>query len=1132
MERRTLLAIIIMVLASTASFTPLASGHVSTNYVISSSVVMPPNAYANVSTGANYVVFAPQSGPGQNQLAAVLNRLGVDASVSGSLWTFSVGNDAVSQMNASLNRLATEYGISFSEELGNPVVYPSLPNFNITQYTNIPFAYTPSVISRAYDFGWALDHGINGTGQTIVIVDAYGDPNIAYDVKSFDAVTGLPALKLSTVYPLGKPGTYNSTWAMETATDVEWAHAMAPGAKIVLAISASPYTSDLQKVVSYAVQNKLGNIISLSWGSAEQNIGASTVATYSQVYAQAASNGITILAASGDYGAFDSQGQLSVEFPASDPFVTGVGGTSLYVLNNKFQQYGWGGTINNQSYGSGGGYSKIFQTPFWQSSPGFSGNKRGVPDVAMVSDKYTGVYVVTGGGQYMVGGTSVATPIWAAVVALMSQYTGYTFHSVNPLLYQIARTGLYNSSFTQIITGTNGYYQNGPYWNPVTGLGTPKVSGLLNASRDIMKGYGEVDVMNGSPNYNATSVYSELHMTLNRSSLIDNGSTYYYDGFYMGQGNYVKFGVVADSTGDSLRAVVSQNDVLVVRNYSMPGGFGGNLDGFALQVSYSPSSLSFSTTGGFYSEIPVILNYSGEMYPSVGTDQLNSETNLTIINNATFADIRTFESGGWHNATYFYAHPYSGSSIAYFSTIESEAASSNLTFYSSSVPYEGGMGNTSLVGPQILYSLNYGYPLKATFRLQGSGTGISWYVNDSLLQSDHFSFPASGGTFTVSANYTGRLGEPETLNRTFEIPSMIYRNLSVNTTLSDFPVVGTAVTVMWFYSYAHPGNSGLPLANSTNHIGAEAYGFRPYSVDSVFPGNVSIVLSPIEVTVSVFVYPGNASVTMDGKQAPGSGGLHSEQVLPDADLKVNASAPGYVNKTLDLRVNPGTNVSIQTILVPENSSYISVSGHITDHLYSYPIAGAMVQLDNSTFVYTNSSGYYILYVLPSRFTVEATADLYKNYSTALNVSADTVLDIQLSPAEISLTSTDLVRITHYFPLLFYFGFLSWKDYSGGNFSSYQIYVSNRVDFLNAAVTTVSSQNTSYRFLTGLVPGHTYYVSVVLRLSNDQVYQSQVVKITYENPVYLGLNLVILGGIAFYGFVAYRVFRKKDREIRQ
>ncbi len=1083
---------------------------------------------SSFSQQANFTVYVP-SNPYDIAVADnAMSHIGINPHKFGLLWTFSIPGALAHSVDRTLRSLTFNSGIDFFYNKNQTVVNPSLNYSYVGQNINIPFAFTPSVLSRAYNFTWPIAHGINGTGITIGIVDAYGNPNIRYDLKAFDAVNGLPPLNLSINYPNGVPASYNATWAMETSTDVEWAHALAPAARIVLLVSTSAYTNELQNTVSYAVSNHLANILSLSWGSPETGMSANSELIYSKVYSQAASEGISVLAASGDTGAY-SGSKLSVDFPASDPNVTSVGGTSLYAVNNRFQQSGWGGVVNGQSYGSGGGYSTVFNTPYWQSAKGYNGTKRGVPDVAMDANKYTGVYVISSGGQYIVGGTSVATPIWADVVALIEQNAGVHLPSINPLLYQIARTQLYNSSFTQIVSGTNGYYLNSPNWNPVTGLGTPRVASLINASKNLLDGYGGFALFNGTSSYNATSISASLNLTPNQESMANNGTTFYYVGFYDSSRNYVRFGVTLNSTGESLMLVLAQSGRQYTKTYSMPPGLSEKLNLFNVGISIDPYAVTVTTSDGFTRSVPAFLNFSGGMHPMLGSSQFESQTNLTVISPGTFSSISISNGSSSFSPRYAYFEHYDYIDSGTYSTIDATYSGDQIQFYTSDKAENPLLGSIEQPAPEITYQQSYGYPSQVTFSLSGISGTVSWALGNVSHNSNVFDV-RNGGSFTVNATYTSS-GVLHSVTRNITLPDIHLANVSVNYTINgtDFP--GTEITALYFYNYAYSGpGMQIPALNLSTPISASAPGF--YGATSVFSGshNISQTLNPMNVSLSIFVFNANASVTFDNVTVPQAGGYHVGSISPGRSVTVNVSAAGYSNQSEELMLQPGENQSLQANLMPSKAPFSILSGTVTDAIYTFPVESALVRLNSTDASYTNSTGYYFLYPTTGKYNVSASAQMYDNFSTPLNITSSTVLNIRMSPSRISVAPGESVSITHYFPLLFYFGYISWTPYKGQNFSIYQVYVSNNQNFLSPSITTVTSQNTSYAFLNGLTPGSTHYVSVVVRLSNSQVYQSQVVKITYANPVYLGVNLVLLGAIGFYIYMGYRVFAKKKSKI--
>ncbi len=342
-------------------------------------------------------------------------------------------------------------------------------------------AYTPSQVKSAYQFSSAT-----GAGEKIAVIDAYGSSSLTSDLNCFDSEFGLPSASLQVVQPFGKVHGSNTNWGLETSLDVEWAHAMAPSATILLIITPSSSLGYLvNDAVPYAV-NQGANMISMSWGAAESAASCSTWQSESSYFSNAASAGAIPVASSGDSGAFDGTSSPTVSYPASDPGVVGVGGTTLTVTSSS----SWSSEVvwNDQYGSSGGGVSSCFTEPSYQSSHGIqvttaSGSAtptgRSMPDVAYNADVLTGFWVYdTSGfsGWVQVGGTSAGAPQWSAIFAdALSSGVSVSGSSVHGTLY-----GLIGSNdFHDITSGNNNYYYASSGYDATTGVGTPVESSLL-----------------------------------------------------------------------------------------------------------------------------------------------------------------------------------------------------------------------------------------------------------------------------------------------------------------------------------------------------------------------------------------------------------------------------------------------------------------------------------------------------------------------------------------------------------------------------------------------------------------------------------------------------------------------------
>jgi subtilase family serine protease len=361
--------------------------------------------------------------------------------------------------------------------------------------------YQAFQLQRAYDLAPLFAKGIEGQGETIVIVDAFGSPSIASDLRTFDSEMGLPnppSFKVITpegpitTNPTNCTSAYSPTgpdlcsdyygWTDETSLDVEWSHAMAPKANILLVETPMSETEGIYgfpQIVAaenYVIDHHLGDVISQSFGATEQTFTSpSQIYSLRSAYINAEQHGVTVLAASGDSGATDQTCDPSsgcadpndsvccystraINWPASDPLVTAVGGTQLHlnaegertapdsVWNDLSSTVGVSGPVYTWG-SSGGGHSTVFPRPQFQDGvAGIVGDSRGTPDIAMSAAVNGAVdfYDTTDpsvAGWGIVGGTSEASPLFSGIVALADQVAGHSLGYLNPALYAMAQSG-------------------------------------------------------------------------------------------------------------------------------------------------------------------------------------------------------------------------------------------------------------------------------------------------------------------------------------------------------------------------------------------------------------------------------------------------------------------------------------------------------------------------------------------------------------------------------------------------------------------------------------------------------------------------------------------------------------------
>ncbi|MGD0644040.1 MAG: S53 family peptidase [Candidatus Bathyarchaeia archaeon] len=318
------------------------------------------------------------------------------------------------------------------------VVHP----MHVSQLANsfVSAGYSPSQIRTAYGLPSS-----GGAGATIAIIDAYDTPSITNDLTVFSNQSNLP-LPTANNFEIHKMsanlGTDNN-WALEACLDVEWAHAIAPEATILLVETASSSSNDLLSAVNYARSQPGVVAVSMSWGGSE----FSSESAYNQDFNS--TSGIVFFASSGDNGA-------GVIWPSSSPNVVAVGGTTLR-LNS-------GGSVFSETAWSesGGGVSAYEAIPAYQTSYGLTNSGRSVPDVSYNANPATGFAVYCDSSWYKVGGTSAGAPQWAAIQALGLSAT-------NANLYEDAKL-VYTSYFRDITSGSNGGYNATIGYDCVTGV--------------------------------------------------------------------------------------------------------------------------------------------------------------------------------------------------------------------------------------------------------------------------------------------------------------------------------------------------------------------------------------------------------------------------------------------------------------------------------------------------------------------------------------------------------------------------------------------------------------------------------------------------------------------------------------
>jgi subtilase family serine protease len=423
-----------------------------------------------------------------------------------------------------------------------------------------PCGTTPSQLQSAYGISSAVAAGNNGAGQTVAIIDAYASPTIAADANEYSSRHGLPSMNGGQFQQVVAPGTVKRPesgarnpvkgpvqdpqgWYGEETLDVEAVHSIAPGATIVYVGAPNNY-QDLDAALNHVVDQHLASIVTNSYGFSSEALPSGYIKPYLDTMLQAVVTGIGVYFSSGDNG--DETGgnpanaaAATPDWPASSPWVTAVGGTSLGVgANGQYLfETGWqtgrsglsGGAWSpaypgSYLYGSGGGTSRLFAQPGYQAGvvPAAIATKNGgaparaVPDIAALGDPTTGILVgqtqtfpdgSTAYSEYRIGGTSLSSPLMAGFMALVQQRAGHDLGFANPLIYAHAGSAAYHdvtpatglgavrAEYVNGVDASNGYVytlrslsfdtnltiHTRAGYDDVTGVGTPNGAAFLTA---------------------------------------------------------------------------------------------------------------------------------------------------------------------------------------------------------------------------------------------------------------------------------------------------------------------------------------------------------------------------------------------------------------------------------------------------------------------------------------------------------------------------------------------------------------------------------------------------------------------------------------------------------------------------
>ncbi|MCL4399511.1 S53 family peptidase [Candidatus Parvarchaeota archaeon] len=693
---------------------------------------------------------------------------------------------------------------------------------------------TPSQIQDAYGFNTLFKQGIYGNGSSVAIIVARGDPSLISDLNVFDSQYSLSPLvngsNLLVEYPFGLPRHYTQKWATESALDVETFHSLAPGAKIYLVIA--PNSSWLFNAINFTVNNLPVQTISISWGATELEYNNAGIQQVNQILSSAENKGINIFAASGDSGAYNGQGTLNVNYPASSPNVVSVGGTVLSVSS--------GGSYQSETAwnGSGGGESIFFgKLPF---QPNIS-TARMVPDVAFNAGTALCAYINSSWGGYF--GTSVAAPSWSALDALINQKTAGDLAFIDRSLYMVYYADG-NLTFNNITSGCNDYYCADGTYNMVTGLGSPKAYSLIQALSKtnykinfIVPLSGITFQINGVNYSNSVSLnfsFGEKVSVKAYSSDDINGRRYIfknYSGLESSNSPNISFFVSASGS-------VGLNYLLQDRvEFFFENGTVNTTEfvdhGLTLNVSsqkyYNTSNVTYTLVGFRVDDGPTI-------FQNFGSFAVDSPLNVSFVWRLTplsYVFLKDSPPGGKVNVSFIGFEPLSNLTAVYIGTVSNGGkvaaihdslvnVSANPEYYSG---FRYGLENMSFRAPNLIYvyfiqekraslrfSNDQGYTVIPE-NVSVSYDGLTYLFNDSVWVPLNSSFKVNDVVF----NGFDLLPKPTELDqsnisKTIILP--VYNAVITVSTFLGIPIVGASVIL-------NIGNHSVH--NSTNFLGKTSF---------------------------------------------------------------------------------------------------------------------------------------------------------------------------------------------------------------------------------------------------------------------------------------------------------------------
>lgn len=477
----------------------------------------------NVSSANDFITVTGSTGQIENALNVTLNNY---KKANGQVYFANEQAPSIpAQLSGAINSII---GLNNELHYSHPNIIKSKPSIG----SGPGGGYDPAEIQSAYDIIPLENKGYNGSGQTVALMelDGYVQSNISY----FDQYYNLNSPSPTNVLVDGYDGSANDG-ENEVELDIETINVIAPKANVLVYEGPNNEQGSIDTYQEIA-SDDLAKSVSISWGISEDSESIDDINSLDTIFQQMAVQGQSVFVASGDNGAYDQNGNLSVDSPADDPYATGVGGTSLNLDGNSYgSESAWSDPTDGS--GSGGGISTVFSMPSYQTGTGvlnqYSDGYREVPDVSADADPNTGFSIYSQGSWSQYGGTSAAAPLWAALAAINNQYATANGNGVlgqaNLTLYKMFNTTQPYQAYHDITSGNNLYYPATTGYDLATGIGTPDAYNLI---RDINLSTATINYSTAKPtnqNVVATLVTSKpITVTNNGGSnqytFTDNGT--------------------------------------------------------------------------------------------------------------------------------------------------------------------------------------------------------------------------------------------------------------------------------------------------------------------------------------------------------------------------------------------------------------------------------------------------------------------------------------------------------------------------------------------------------------------------------------------------------------------------------